>query len=148
MGWTIPYHMPRLRDLIADRTRPEAQDNPDGAKVRRTALRHCYRGGRFSGTLYVVWEVTQTAPDGRAETTRFVGVDLVRYYRDGDGGNWGYKDIDCCMGPCQLSCPPGYLDLCPPHDGEWCRGWHAKVRAAHAEGVARRRARRAQGAVA
>lgn len=144
MGWLVPYHMPRLRDLIADRVRRETRTNPDGAEVRHTALRHCYRGGRFSGVLYIAWEVTRTPPGGPPETTRFLEVDLVRYYRDVAGGNWGYKDMDEGMGPNCYSCPLSYLDLVPPDSSEYAVRWRERVRAWHAERAAKRAEQRAR----
>jgi len=138
MGWTIPYDMPHRKDLIRERVAERVWIKPDGTTtVSKVALKHCYRGGMRSGVLYTVWEVT-TSPEGAEPAThRFIEIDLLKYYRGAEftgGGSWGYKDMDCCCGPCETSCPISYLDLCPPHPGgsEWCANWHTKVRERYA----------------
>jgi hypothetical protein len=131
MGWTFPYDRPHRSDLIAERTKNQEWKREDGTESKSIALKHCYKGGMRSGVLYIVWERTTTPPGGTATTERFIEIDLLQFRKDNQmGATWGYKDMDCCMGPCQLSCPVSYLDLCPPHEGrEWCKGWHDKVRA-------------------
>ncbi len=134
MGWTIPYSTPHRKDLIAERVEDQTWTRKDGAKVERKALKHCYRGGVRSGVLYIVWETTTKQKNGSKSTERFIEVDLLRYYPEGRGeGNWGYKDMSCCMGPTSRSCPVSYLDMVPPHDGEWCGDWHKAVREGHAK---------------
>ena len=128
MGWTI-HDTPKKQDLIRERVETREWDQKDGSHSKSVALKHCYSGGRFSGTLYIVWERTLTHPDGKVETNRFIEIDLLKYYPQGRGmGSWGYKDMDCCTGPCVSTCPPAYLDLCPPHDNESCRHFHARCR--------------------
>ena len=130
MGWTFPYNRPHRSDLIAERTQKQEWVNKDGSKVESIALKHCYKGGMRSGVLYIVWDRTITPASGPAKTERFLEVDLVQFRKDNQmGATWGYKDFDCCCGPYNLSCPVSYLDLCPPHEGEFCKGWHDKVRA-------------------
>lgn len=137
MGWTIPNDTPTRRDLIAERVKPQDCTFENGLRVRTVPLRHCYIGGRFSGTLFIVWERTKTYPDGKTDTERFIEVDSLRYYPQGRGmGNWGYKDMDCCMGPREALCPPAYLDLCPPHiregkpeEDQRCKHFHERSRA-------------------
>jgi len=46
------------------------------------------------------------------------------------GGEWGYKDMDESMGPCDTSCPVKYLDMVPDPGG-YATEWRAKVRAAN-----------------
>lgn len=134
MGWTFPYDQPHRSDLIKERVEKKEWANKDGSTVKSIALKHCYKGGMRSGVLYIVWEQTITPKDGKPESKRFIEVDLLQYHRSNQyGSSWGYKDMDCCCGPCQLSCPVSYLDLCPPHDAEYCKGWHQKVRAHVAE---------------
>ena len=135
MGWTVPYDVPHRKDLIAERVADQNWTNPDGTKVEGRALKHCYRGGIRKGTLYIVWERTTTKPGQKPESMRFIEVDLLECYNEKGGGRtWGYKDIDCCMGPCETSCPLSYLELCAPHTtSNHCAGWHEKVRAYHAE---------------
>ena len=128
MGWTVPYDMPHRKDLIQERTEAKDWTIKDGTRIQSVALKHCFIGGRTSGTLYIVWDRTRTSPDGTVEASRFIEVDLLRYYPKGRGmGDWGYKEMDCCMGPYAV-CPPSYQDLCPPHDAEHCRAFHERSR--------------------
>lgn len=54
MGWTYPFGSSR-RDLIEERTR--SQERLSGEMtVKTTCLAKCFRGGAFSGVLWVVWE--------------------------------------------------------------------------------------------
>jgi len=136
MGWTVPYDRPHRADLIRERTEPkEWTAKETGARVTSVAIKHCYRGGMRSGVLYIVWERTTHWPDGKTESMRFIEVDLLRYQKDGQcGSTWGYKDMDCCCGPCQRSCPASYLEMCPPHaESKHCADWHKAVRAHHEE---------------
>jgi hypothetical protein len=130
MGWLFAYDQAHRSDLIKERVERKEWTNTDGSKVESIALKHCYKGGMRSGVLYIVWEQTITPKEGTPASKRFIEVDLLAFRKDKQlGSSWGYKDMDCCMGPCNLSCPISYLDLCTPHEGEWCKAWHAKVRA-------------------
>jgi hypothetical protein len=135
MGWTFAYDQSHRSDLIAERTKKQEWINADGTKIEGTALKHCYKGGMRSGVLYIVWERTRTPKDGTPTTERFIEIDLLQFRKDKElGSSWGYKDMDCCTGPYNVSCPVSYLELCPPHEGsQWCKGWHQKVREAAAK---------------
>lgn len=135
MGWTIPYDTPKLADLVKDRVHPQTWEH-QGIKVNDVPLRHCYRGGRFKGVLWIVHERTRTHPDGKIETKRWIECDLVQYRPAGRGvGNWGYKDLEACMGPGEVSCPPAYLAMVPEHNENpecYCHGWRKRVLEHHA----------------
>ncbi len=135
MGWLFPYHTFRRSGLIAERTATQEWTRPDGVLVRCEALKHCYRGNRFSGVLYIVWEQTFFEPDG-ITTDRVIEVDLLRY----DGTTWGYKDMDESMHPFYYSCPLSYLDMVP----ERCPEWRAGVRAHAAKVAAKTKATKAR----
>jgi len=47
--------------------------------------------------------------------------------------NWGYKDVDECMYPSDLTCPLSYLDLCTEPVNETARDWRDAVRRYHAD---------------
>jgi hypothetical protein len=139
MGWTFPYHTFKRSALIAERTAPSDYTRPDGVLVESRALKHCYRGNRHSGVLYIVWEQTFYEPDG-ITTDRFIEVDLLRYYE-----TWGYKDMDESCGPRYWSCPLSYLDMVPERCPEWRMGVRehaAKVAAKTKATKARRKAAR------
>lgn len=139
MGWTIPYNTPHRHTLIADRAKVHEFTNKEDSVVKWVPLKHCYIGGQRKGTLYIVWEITMTAKDGTITTSRFIGVELLEYYAAQN--SWGYKDMECCIGPDKSMCPPAYLDLCPPHESQgntWCADWHARCRTYWADRKAKR----------
>jgi len=108
MGWTYPHGVNR-KQLIAQRVEGWERDT-DEMLVRSTCLKHCYRGGVFSGVLWTVWERTFTTEDKEVQPTeRWIQCDLLRC----DRGEWGYKDMEESMGPYYFSCPLGYLELVP-----------------------------------
>jgi len=108
MGWTYPHGVNR-KQLIAQRVEGWERDTGE-MLVRSTCLKHCYRGGVFSGVLWTVWERTFTTEDKEVQPTeRWIQCDLLRC----DGGEWGYKDMEESMGPYYFSCPLGYLELVP-----------------------------------
>lgn len=113
MGWTITPGASR-RDIISDRIRDEESD-----RQRRRCLAHAVRGN----VLWTVWEITRL-PGGEAD--RYIGCDLLG--TDGEK-NWGYKDLEESMGPCQVNCPLKFLSLVPRVTNE---GWREQVRRHHA----------------
>lgn len=106
MGWTYPHGVNR-KQLIAQRVEGWERDTGE-MLVKSTCLKHCYRGGVFSGVLWSVWERTFTKGDKEVQPTeRWVQCDLLRC----DRGEWGYKDMEESMHPYYYSCPLGYLEL-------------------------------------
>jgi hypothetical protein len=82
-------------------------------------------GGTFYGAL-------KRPDDGLVQAV----VILTKWVR-GDAYNFGYKDMDESMGPCEAQCPPRILDLLSPVDAlfpgsrcaEWAATWRAACRA-------------------
>lgn len=110
MGWLFPYGSTR-KNLIAERISNWHRTSEDGIEVKTTCLAHCYRGGRFSGVLWSVWERNFTIDAKEAKpSARWIGCDLMQF-RSPHG--WGYKDLDESMGPYNFSCPLKYLNLVP-----------------------------------
>lgn len=108
MGWTYPHNVNR-QQLIAQRVDGWERDTGE-MLVNSTCLKHCYRGGVFSGVLWSVWERTFTKDDKEVQPTeRWIQCDLLRC----DRGEWGYKEMEESMHPYFYSCPLGYLDLVP-----------------------------------
>jgi len=77
----------------------------------------------------VLWTVIEV-PDyvGAPTAKRFILADLIKGEGPRDGNNWGYKDLDESMGPCELTCPVRFFDLVPD-PGSYATEWRAKVRA-------------------
>lgn len=108
MGWYYPHGVNR-KELIAQRVEEWERDTGE-LLVKSTCLKHCYRGGVFSGVLWSVWERTFTKDSKEVQPSqRWIGVDLLHCYQ----GEWGYKPLDESMGPYYFSCPLSYLDLVP-----------------------------------
>lgn len=108
MGWLYPHGVNR-KQLIAQRVAGWERDTGD-MLVTSTCLRHCYRGGVFSGVLWSVWERTYKMDGEQVKPTeRWIQCDLLRC----DQGDWGYKDLDESMHPYYYSCPLSYLELVP-----------------------------------
>ena len=143
MGWLFTYGSKRA-ELIAERCALREWTRSDGVLVKDAVLAHCYRGGVFKGTFYAVHERTVSEPDKAPDVERWIEVTLMQCHNyPGYGMSWGYKDMEETMGPCEVSCPLGYLDMVPepkcaadcPKDGhghEWARLWRQRVRAYHA----------------
>jgi len=49
-------------------------------------------------------------------------------FRPRDHFNFGYKDMDECMGPCAADCPGRILDLLTDTDDEYARKWRETCR--------------------
>lgn len=138
MGW---MSSPRwtLKLLIKERTENKTSDLPDGDKLRFKCLRHCYRGNRFSGVLWTVWERTKVDSDGNVLLThRFIGCDLLRCHNEEGEMVWAYKDMDESVFPYTFSCPLSYLKMVPVANEKW----RESVREYHAAHAERRKKRR------
>jgi len=129
MGWLFTHGSTR-QGLIRERTQNWDRTTEDGMVVKSTCLAHCFRGGRFSGVLWAVWERT-FSKDGQdvQPTERWITCDLLRYQM---GYGWGYKEMDESMGPFYYSCPLGYLDMVPIDQYGGNEQWREGVKAHHA----------------
>jgi hypothetical protein len=136
MGWLFT-HGSTLKEQISERTTGWDHAGENGVLIRSTCLRHCYRGGSFSGVLWSVWQRTFEKDGVEARPAeRWIGCDLLQYQT---GYGWGYKDQCEEMGPYQYSCPLGYLAMVPVA----CETWREGVRQYHARQKNKREARRA-----
>jgi hypothetical protein len=129
MGWLFTHGSTR-QGLIRERTANWDRTTEDGMLVKTNCLAHCFRGCRFSGVLWAVWERTFTKDNQEAQPTeRWITCDLLRYQM---GYGWGYKDMDESMGPYYYSCPLGYLDMVPLDQYGGNEHWREGVKAHHA----------------
>lgn len=139
MGWTYPNGVSR-KELIQQRTRTWEREI-DGVVVKSNCLAHCFRGGRFSGVLWSVWERTFERDGQQVERTqRWITCDLIRCH----GGEWGYKDMQEAEHPYYYSCPITYLDLVPIEQYGGHPDWRQEVRFRHQERLEKRRQRKSQ----
>lgn len=119
MGWTYTY-------------RPKGETNTEffgkmweKSKVLDTA--------QVGFTVYGALRL----PDGRVRAL----VILTRWVPN-DPYNFGYKDMDESMGPCDVACPERIFALLTPldkTDSKWAHEWRAKVREYHEAKKARPR---------
>jgi hypothetical protein len=128
MGWLFTVGSTR-RELIAERTQ-DWQRASNEMLVDSKCLAHCFRGGRFSGVLWSVWERTLTKDGHEVEPTqRWIACDLLQYSRSNEG--WGFKDMEESMGPYFYSCPLGYLEMVPIEQFGGNEEWRNGVRSHH-----------------
>ncbi|MCB9951410.1 MAG: hypothetical protein H6824_10555 [Planctomycetaceae bacterium] len=136
MGWTYPYGVNR-KQLIAQRVEGWERDTGE-MLVKSTCLKHCYRGGVFSGVLWSVWERTFTRDSVEVQPTqRWIQCDLLRC----DRGEWGYKDMEESMHPYYYSCPIGYLALVPIDKYGGNAEWREQVIEHHRRSAEKRKCR-------
>jgi len=138
MGWFYFNGINRMQ-LIAQRIEDCEEENGE-VLVKTTCLKHCFRGGIFSGVLYSVWERT-FMKDGLEvqQSERWIGVDLLHYY----GGRWGYESLNEKMFPYFFSCPRGYLDLVPLDRYGGNATWRVKVMKYHRRQLEKRKEKKA-----
>ena len=93
-------------------------------------------GSTYRGAFYGVYETeAQHAPylvPGDNGMVRLALVILVKRGRGADGYNFGYKDMDETMGPCESQCPARILDQLSPYKEDatgYCKDWRARCRA-------------------
>jgi hypothetical protein len=126
MGWLFTHGSTR-QGLIRERTANWKRTTDDGVLVKTTCLAHCFRGGRFSGVLWAVWEPTFSKDGHEVQPTeRWIACDLLRYQM---GYGWGYKDLDESMHPYYYSCPLGYLEMVPVDQYGGNEQWREGVKA-------------------
>ena len=96
MGWLFTQGQ-TLKELIQRQTKGWENTQPDGTVIKNICLRHCYRGGAFSGVFWTVWERTFTKEGQPVKPAdRSIGCDLLRFQK---GYGWGYKDMAESMHP-------------------------------------------------
>lgn len=136
MGWTYPYGLNR-KQLIAQRVEGWERDTGE-MLVKSTCLKHCYRGGVFSGVLWSVWERTFMKDEKEVQPSeRWIQCDLLRC----DQGSWGFKDMTEAEHPYFFSCPLGYLDLVPINEYGGNTEWREQVREHHRRRAEKRKCR-------
>lgn len=109
----------------------EQRDDKTGEVIRYAKVVKSSMVGR---TYYAAVEIK--AKDGNPRVVAFVF--LTRDFTKIDGNNFGYKDMDETMGPCQHTCPVSILKaLSPVEEGDgfaakWreeCWDYHAQKKA-------------------
>tara|TARA_R110000868_G_scaffold93619_1_gene258983 strand:- start:33731 stop:34159 length:429 start_codon:yes stop_codon:yes gene_type:complete len=139
MGWTYPTGVSR-QELIEQRTKSWEREI-NGVIVKSTCLASCFRGGKFSGALWNVWERTFERDGEQVERTqRWITCDLIRCH----AGDWGYKDMQEAEHPYYYSCPQKYLDLVPIEQYGGHAEWRDEVRHRHQERLENKRNTKSQ----
>lgn len=115
MGWTFGREWSSKEALVDYLT---TRSMGGCAKV----LTHTVRGQ----TLWAVVEYVQDTEHYKAGK-RFIYCALLSCSH----GEWGYKDMDESMGPCETSCPLKYFDMVPDPGG-YATEWRKRVRDAAA----------------
>ena len=139
MGWTYPTGVSR-KQLIQQRTKSWEREI-NGMTVKSNCLAHCFRGGRFSGVLWAVWERTFERDGQQVERTqRWITCDLIRC----QGGDWGYKDMQEAEHPYYYSSPRKYLMMVPIEEFGGNAEWRSQVILHHQKQLEKRRQKKSQ----
>ncbi|WP_054697714.1 DUF6927 domain-containing protein [Syntrophomonas palmitatica] len=72
-------------------------------------------------TAYLAYEIN--SPDRGKEVVALV---CLLGYAPKDYYNFGYKEIDESMGPCETECPEKILKLLTPTESEWANEWRKR----------------------
>lgn len=72
-------------------------------------------------TAYIAYEIGDA--QGKRE---IVAVVCALGYAPNSHYNFGYKDMDESMGPCECDCPERILKLLTPTEHEWAKEWREK----------------------
>jgi hypothetical protein len=137
MGWTSAPSWSSRKDIIREVLSPSHNTYPNG--TQGVCLDSCYKGGPFSGRLWVLYEKRKT--DG--SSYRFIILYLLQFLKHDRG--WAYKDVTEHMGPCEVDCPLNFLEQAPldqilgdqPSElsMNWAMEWREKVKNYHANKV-------------
>lgn len=74
-----------------------------------------------------VWLLMQRTAKATSETHTFVCCCYIQWAHN-DHYNFGYKDVDESMGPCDHDCPVAWLDRLSAPVNDYSREWREKVR--------------------
>jgi hypothetical protein len=72
-------------------------------------------------TAYMAMEIIPTQGERKV-----IGLVCLLGYRKNDWYNFGYKDMDETMGPCESECPKKILDLLTPTESSYALAWRAR----------------------
>jgi hypothetical protein len=115
MGWLFSERWLERKDLIKHLT------EGNGVKT----LKHCTVGNNL-------WCVHETQYGNN--TIRFICLYMMKgpmpknaKYTGADRDWWGYKDVDECMGPCEITCPVSYLEMCTAPENQYAYDWRQRV---------------------
>ena len=118
MGWTTTYKPkgePVLDFFIRQGVFTWSEDCPNTYRVLDSALLNM-------STFYAAVEKINKAT---GERQVWAAVILVRYYPKDPHYNFGWKDMDESMFPCECSCPERILKLLTPTDRQSSNEWRA-----------------------
>lgn len=126
MGWTFTHK--NREENVTDFFKKEFDYSREtgSGKVIACAVKGLH-------TAYIAYEIKTP------EETRVIALVCLLSYRRNDHYNFGYKDMDESMGPCESDCPKKILDLLTPL--KTAEGFAAEWRKRCAERLANRSAK-------
>lgn len=88
-------------------------ETDESYRSERTTVKHCYRGGMRSGTLWAVvdYKIIRKSTGDVCFSDRYILCCLLKW--GGQDYGWGYKGMDESSGPYVDSCPLSYLEMTP-----------------------------------
>lgn len=139
MGWL--YGWPSREDLIRHLTTSSSWKTDNGLTRETKTLHKTLRGN-------TLWSVRSVTLSEDPEHPRLIlCCDLLstggsKTDRWGNAPQWGYKDMDETVGPCEVTCPLKYLELVPCPEHGYARDWRERVKQHHERRRERQRLRR------
>lgn len=129
MGWTFYMNRPACVASEINRLCTFATEEKSAAPIKA-----CLVGSTWYVAVRVQMLGDAAIPGGRdphdaydldaTGAYTFAAVFLTRI----DGGEWGYKDMDECMGPCEAEAPLSLLKLLSPTSRDYALGWRERCR--------------------
>lgn len=119
MGWTFYNAKHFKRDGVVDRK--AELDNLYTSYNAEKQIKHTVLKSAMVGTTYYA------AVEVLSQKTRDVYAVVVLTSSDkAHGYNFGYKDIDETMGPCECKCPSSILNLLTVTNNQYANEWRNK----------------------
>lgn len=112
MGWLFSCDRMSRSEFCRSHKLGESWDNrdtKDGPVVRHVeCVMRAWRGNN----LWAAYRILDMTKPDTPEIERFGVLYLVRR---GEGGTWGYKDVEFSMGPCEVGCPDAVAKAAGAH---------------------------------
>ncbi len=121
MGWTFYNSNYYTKSGAVDRKKEcDSMINAENDKRKQTVLKSKMVGS----TYYAAVEDVQKETNER----KVFAVVILTSSDKASGYNFGYKDLDEFMGPCESKYPNSILDLLSPTDHKWALAWRERCR--------------------
>lgn len=115
MGWLFTERPRNVKDYFRDQLTWESEN------AESTCLDIALK-------LNVMYAAVETRQKDTGDREVWAAVFLIKYIKGDEVHNFGYKDMEESMGPCQADAPKRILDLLTPTDNENALAWRRACR--------------------